>query len=260
MRPLRGARLAVLAAAAVALAACAPRSAEPDLSGWWVWESPLDGGPPDPFAGAAYKPEFAETARLFDAAFRDAKLPDFADFGVDQRRSYCAPPRFAGFNGGFEDAVEFLLTPGRVTITNEGGLIRRIALGSSPPVAHYVTNAGTSAGRWEGSTLVVETVGVHPAGSFGPTPGIGKDARIVERFSLREPDVLQIVVHVTAPDILERPFETTLLYHREREHVFHDGSLSMNSCLIEDPSIDPETGRQRLDMTPPTDLPPPPSD
>lgn len=256
------AQAATVAALGAALASCAPRTTLPDFSGWWVWESNLDGGPPDSFPGAPYKAELAKLVEMGGAAFRAAQLPDLADLGIDQRRAYCAPQRFGGFNGGFEDAVEFLFTPGRVTITNEEGLIRRIALDQPlPPAAEYVTNAGTSVARWEGQTLVVETIGVHPAASFGQSgPAIGNGARIVERISLREPDVMQIVVNVMAPDILERPHEATLLYHRERNHVFHDASLSSNSCLIDDPSIDPETGRQRLDLTPPKDLPPPPSD
>lgn len=248
-------------AAAVALAACqreAATASRPDLSGWWIWNAPVD-RPPNPFLDAPYKAPLADLVRQATDAFNRAQLPDLADLGVDQRRAYCAPQRFAGFNGGFEDSVEFLFTPGRLTITNEEGLIRRVALDQPLPAIAEQTNAGTAVAHWEGQMLVIETIGIHPEATFGPGP-VGKDASFVERISLREPDVLQIQLKATVPAQLEKPYETTLVYHRERNHVFHDGSLSADSCLINDPSIDPVTGRQRLDMTPPPDLPPPPKD
>ena len=248
--------------AAIALAACSRQvatAALPDFSGWWVLETPMDGEFPLPFSDAPYKPEIARGVEGLREAFRQAKLPDLADLGVDQRRTYCVPPRFAGFNGGFEDSVEFLFTPGRVTITNEAGLIRRIALDAPLPASVEESNAGTAVAHWEGQTLVVETTGTHRkamVGFFSPGPNVG----YVERISLREPDVLQIALRITAPDVLTKPYETTLVYRRDRQHVFHDGPLSPDSCVDDDPSIDPATGKQRLDMTPPPDLPPPPRD
>ncbi|MEJ0100276.1 MAG: hypothetical protein WDO12_11270 [Pseudomonadota bacterium] len=259
-KPVRFMLLGALLMAAAAGCTKAPTVTKlPDFSGWWVWERPTDGELPMPFMNAPFKDEIAGPLNGMKAAFRQAKMPDLADLGIDQRRTYCTPPRFAGFSGGFEDSVEYLFTPGRVTITNEGGLIRRVALDAPLPTDVEVSNAGTSVGHWEGQTLVIETIGTHPAASIGPfTPGPG--ARYVEHISLREPEVMQVVVRITAPAFLKEPYESTLVYRRDRNHVFHDGSLSSDSCLENDPSIDPKTGRQRLDMTPPSDLPPPPKD
>jgi len=254
-------RLAIVLMA-VLIAGCTRQAAVstlPDFSGWWVWERPADGEFPFPFAAAPYQDEMARQVNGIRELFRQAKLPDLADLGVDQRRTYCTPPRFAGFSGGFEDSVEYLFTPGRVTITNEAGLIRRIALDAPLPRDVEPSNSGTSVGHWEGQTLVIETIGTHPEASVGvmrPGPG----AQFIEHISLREPEVMQVVVRITAPAALKEPYEETLVYRRDRNHVFHDGSLSPNSCLDNDPSIDPKTGRQRLDMTPPPDLPPPPKD
>jgi hypothetical protein len=258
-------RVALHAAAlflALGTAACTKQpavAALPDFSGWWYWETAADGEFPLPFADAPFKDEIAKQVDVVRESFRQARLPDLADLGIDQRRAYCVPPRFAGFNGGFEDSIEFLFTPGRVTITNEGGLIRRIALDATLPAAVEESNAGTAVAHWEGQTLVVETIGTHGEAATGALRP-GRNVRYVEHISLREPEVLQIVVRITAPDVLKAPYETTLVYRRDSNHVYHDGSLSMNSCLENDPSIDPVTGRQRLDMTPPPDLPPPPKD
>ncbi len=104
---------------------------------------------------------------------------------------YCRPLQFTGSSGGFTEAVEFLFTPGRVTITNEMGLIRRIYTdGRALPEAPDATNTGYSVGHWEGPTLVVETVGINPAALYpntqqGAVP-IGANARISERIFLKD--------------------------------------------------------------------------
>jgi hypothetical protein len=224
----------------------------PDFSGWWS----LVGFPPPP-GTQSMKPEVAAAFKSWSA--KTAAGTDPAD--VDgMKRSYCGPQRFSGFNGGLQDYVEFLFTPGRVTITNELGLIRRIALNARAPAQHEQTNSGISVAHWEGRTLVVETVGLNPdIGLNEPVRKlpikIGRNARIVERLSLKEPDVLQIVTQVTAPAVYTAPVETTTLYARDRKHVFQE----ITNCAENDRAFDGATGRERFDMTPPPDLPPPPS-
>lgn len=224
----------------------------PDLSGWWVWESPQNGEFPNPFFDAPFKAMIAEEFATLKEAFVRAKLPDPADRGVDQRREHCKPPYFAGFNGGFEDAVEFLFTPDRLTITNESGLIRRIPLNRSAlPEAVEESNAGTSVGRWEKQTLLVETIGTKT----GPQTW-GKGARLTERFTLRGTEILEIAVRIVAPEVLERPYDKLLTYRRDRGHLVHE----YTPCVDADPSFNPNTGREELNLTPPADLPPPPED
>jgi hypothetical protein len=223
----------------------------PDLSGWWVWESPRNGETPNPFIDAPFQPMIATEVAAAKEAFRRAEIPDPADRGVDSRRENCKPPRFSGFNGGFEDAVEFLFTPGRLTITNESGLIRRIPMdGSVLPDTAEESNAGTSVGRWEGQALVIETIGTRTG------PQTWGKAHFTERFTLRDADTLEIAVHIVAPEVLERPYDKTLIYTRDQGHVFRE----YTACVDNDPSFDPTTGRQKLDLTPPPDLPPPPTD
>ncbi len=224
-------------------------SEPPDLSGWWVWESPKNGEAPSPFMDAPFKGAITTEIAAAKEAFRRAKLPDPADRGVDSRRENCKPPRFIGFNGGFEGAVEFLFTPGRLTIANEEGLIRRIAMdGSALPEAVEESNAGTSAGHWEGQVLVIETIGTRTG------PQTWGKAHFTERLTLRDTDTLEIAVHIVAPELLERPYDETLTYMRDRGHIFQE----YNKCVDDDPSFNPKTGREELDLTPPADLPPPP--
>jgi hypothetical protein len=224
----------------------------PDFSGWWS----LSGLPPPP----QFKPMKPEVAAFLQSWFAKTAAGTDPEDVDGMKRSYCGQQKFSGFNGGLQDYVEFLFTPGRVTITNELGLTRRIALNARVPIEHGETNTGLSVAHWEGQTLVIETVGLNRDISLNEPlrklpVKIGKKARIVERLSLKEPDVLQIVTQVTAPDVYTAPVETTTIYARDRKHVFQE----ITNCSEHDRAFDGATGRERFDMTPPADLPPPPS-
>jgi hypothetical protein len=218
----------------------------PDFSGWWTWNKPLSqellqNPPPMP----------PEAVAKFRATFLQDLDPE--------RGRFCRPPQFVGFSGGFVDNVEFLFTPGRVTITNEGGLLRRIYTdGRTLPTDFDATNTGTSVGRWEGRTLVVETVGINPAarypGSFPGAVPIGKNVRITERISLKDKDTLEFDVITVAPDIFTAPDRRKRSYVRVPKQT----ASEITFCVDFDRSIDPASGKQRFDMTPPADLAPPP--
>jgi hypothetical protein len=230
-------------------ASAAEKASElPDWSGWWVLERRVndewDQHPPP------MKP--ADLAR-YRASRRDDSNPDPGRF--------CRPQQFTGYSGGFTEAVEFLFTPGRVTLTNEAGLIRRIYTdGRSLPTAPEDTNTGTSVGRWEGQTLVIETVGINPGALYplhtthGAMP-IGKNVKITERISLRGSDTLQFDIVTVAPDLFLAPDKRTRAYKRAPDKTT---AHEFNLCVDYDRQIDPVTGKQRFDLTPPKDLPPPP--
>jgi hypothetical protein len=228
----------------------------PDFGGWWSLKGDrLAGGAPPPVP--PLKPQPAATMKEWSAKTRSGHDPADVD-GL--KRTYCRPARFSGFNGGLQDYVEFLFTPGRVTITNELGLIRRISLNRALPKDLIETNAGISVAHWEGRTLVIETGGLnHDIGLGEPRNQLpikmGRNVRITEHISLKEPDALEIATRTVAPDILTGPYETTTLYQRDRKHEFQE----ITNCVQSDRAFDNATGRERFDLTPPADLPPPPS-
>jgi hypothetical protein len=210
----------------------------PDFRGWWG----LGQAGPDELKAQPLplKPEIAAAVR--------AAGPD-----ADALR-YCRPWQFTGSNGGFTEAVEFLFTPGRVTITNERGMVRRIYTdGRAMPASIDPTNTGLSIGHWEGQALVVETRGINPLAMYGGTP-IGKNVRIAERIFLNDAGTLQIDVVTEAPDVLTQPDRRTRLYSRVAKTMANE----ITFCTEYDRSIEPGTGKQRFDLTPPADLPPPP--
>jgi hypothetical protein len=221
-------------------------SSLPDWSGWWAVDKPFT----DELAQLPPPMKAKDLAR-FRAARREDTDPDPA--------RYCRPPQFVGFSGGFAEAVELLFTPGRVTLTNEAGLIRRIYIGGSLPASHEDTNTGISIGHWEGQTLVVETVGINPAAIYPlPTQGampIGKRVKIIERISLQDPNALQFEVVTVAPDLFLSPDRRERTYTRVPNKTT---ASEITFCVGHDRSIDPTNGKQRFDMTPPPDLAPPP--
>jgi len=221
----------------------------PDWSGLWGHGSPL----PDEWRRnpPPLKPEVAavNAAGAAGATDGDAILS-----------RYCRPLQFTGSSGGFTEAVEFLFTPGRVTLTNEMGLLRRIYTdGRALPEAPDATNTGYSVAHWEGPTLVVETVGINPGALYpntqqGAVP-IGTNARISERIFLKDANTLQFDIVTVAPEVLTGPDRRTRLYTRLPKTT----PTEITFCADYDRSIDPESGQQRFDLTPPADLPPPPS-
>jgi hypothetical protein len=211
----------------------------PDWSGWWVFGQAA----PTELAlqPLPLKPEVAAAAR--------AAGPD-----ADPLR-YCKPWQFTGTNGGFTEAVEFLFTPGRVTITNERGMVRRIYTdGRAMPASFEPSNTGISIGRWEGPTLVVETRGLNPLARVGGTAPIGEGAVVTERIALEDPATLRIDVVTDAPAIFTEPDRRTRRYSRAGKTM----ASEITFCTEYDRSIEPGTGKQRFDLTPPADLPPPP--
>jgi hypothetical protein len=221
-------------------------SALPDWSGWWGVGSPLSAELEK--TPAPWKPEYVG----------DLGTPRAGDEEYARTR-YCRPPGFSGYSGGFVESVEFLFTPGRVTITNESGLIRRIYTGDAPRAEEAdESNTGTSIGRWDGQTLVVETRAINPTvrypGAYEGAVPVGRNVRITERISLRDRDTLQFEIVTHAPDIFTAVDRRTRLYNRVPKQF----AKEITFCTGFDRAIDPLTGNQRFDLTPPPDLPPPP--
>lgn len=115
--------------------------------------------------------------------------------------------------------MEFLLTPGKVTIIIEAYTqVRHIYTDGRPlPNDPNPNFFGTSVGHWEGDTLVVETIGFSPLVRIsGNLPHSG-NMRIVERMQLTDPDTMTIETTITDPEALEGPYTTTSTLRRHRE-------------------------------------------
>ena len=125
------------------------------------------------------------------------------------------------------NAFEVLYTPGRVTLLGEmdGNRIRRIYTdGRSHPPDPDPTFHGDSIGRWEGTTLVVDTVGILPESWIAVSEAVGLpnngEMHIVERIHLDGPERLVDDLEISAPRVLSATWKTSRIYFRQRARKY----------------------------------------
>jgi hypothetical protein len=135
----------------------------------------------------------------------------------------CIPWGMPGFMMHTHNAVEFLFTPGRITILGEldGNNLRRVYTdGRSHPGPLDIdpTMHGHSIGHWEGNTLVVDTVYIKPEAEIALSEGVGVsnggDMHIVERVHLLSPNILAFDMEIDAPHILTETYKTRRMFFR----------------------------------------------
>jgi hypothetical protein len=115
--------------------------------------------------------------------------------------------------------MEFLLTPGKVTIVIEAYTqVRHIYTDGRPlPAEPDPKFFGTSIGRWEADTLVVETVGFNDFVQLARGVPHSHQMKIVERFRLTDPDTMTIETTIMDPVALTAPYTTTSTLRRHRD-------------------------------------------
>ena len=196
----------------------APNAAEwaalaklPDFSG--VWEIGGGGGR-GRGGGRGAGPSGPQLTPAAEAA-RKALQSKGAE---DNQTANCLPPGMPGIMGQ-PYPIEFLLTPGKVTIVIEAyQQVRHIytdgrALPADPDPKFH----GTSVGRWEGDTLVVDTVGFSPLTQLAGNVAHSGKMRIVERFRLSDPDTMSIETTITDPGVLLAPYTSSRSLRRHRD-------------------------------------------
>jgi len=135
----------------------------------------------------------------------------------------CLPEGMPSWMLVSHNALEFLFTPGRVTLLGEsdGGRLRRIYTDgrghSADPDPSF---HGESIGHWEGDTLVVDTIGVLPETYIATGEALGVpndgDLHVVEKIHLAGPNTLHDDLEISDPHVLAAPWRTTRTYYRHR--------------------------------------------
>jgi hypothetical protein len=104
--------------------------------------------------------------------------------------------------------------------------------------SHVRSYLGDARGRWEGDTLVVETKNFHPLvaeTSYNCCGGAAENLKIIERFTLVDPDTLEHRYTVDDPTMFTRPWTVSLPMRRTSEPIFeyacHEGNISMEGIL-----------------------------
>jgi len=209
---------------ALLLAACsqapppAPNAALPDWSGAWLINNarpvsaragaPQEGPPaeaPPPGAGpwtpgVPLRPQYQQV-RLQERTERKVGIGNLAS---------CKPVGMPGVMA-HPMLIEFLSTPGRVTVLFQDGEVRRIytdGRGHPPPEELEYGFQGHSIGHWEGSTLVVDTIGISDQSNLllESDVNVTRNTHIVERIFLRDPQTLQIDTVVSDEELFSEPY------------------------------------------------------
>lgn len=133
--------------------------------------------------------------------------------------------------------VEFLFTPGKVTVAIEAySQMRRIYVDGRPHADDPdPTYQGDSIGHWEGDTLVVDTVGFIDASLIMPGIGHSDQMHIQERIRRVSPDVLEIQRTISDPKVLTEPWKVTLTYQRHTDWNLKEYICAQNNRDSADP-------------------------
>jgi len=216
----------------------------PDFSG--VWERGGGGGG---FGGRGRGTQLSPTPEY--AALRD-QLRASATPG---QSANCLPPGMPGIMGQ-PYPMEFLLTPGKVTIVIEAYTqVRHIYTdGRELPEYPDPTFFGTSVGHWEDGTLVAESVGFNELVTIGQGLPHSDQMKITERFRLVDDDTMEIETTITDPAALTAPYTTFASLRRHR-----DWTIAEYVCQENNRNFVDSSGAEGIILDNPGGLPPPPN-
>jgi hypothetical protein len=228
--------------------AAAP-AAVPDITGSW---ERIQGGGRGQGAGVATPPapqppplraQFLKDWQARQQAARDATAKG-QPIGINWVN--CLPDGMPGMMQG-PFPMEVLQSKGQVTIIQESFTqIRRILLDrpQKPLDAVDPSFYGHSVGRWEGDTLVVDTIGIKEDVRYQNVPH-SEQLRIRERIRLVQPDVLWDEITLEDPVTLEKPWTFTFAYRRMPDYTLLEYICEDNREYIDD------QGLQKMRLTPP---------
>ncbi len=240
--------LALAGAVAAAALSSAPSAAAPDyaalgkLPDWsrTVWYPDFGAAARARSGRPAAPPYTAETAKAI-AEF-NARREHGENLQTEDAN--CVPPGMPRMMQ-MPYPIEFLFTPGRVTVITEAYMqVRRIYTDGRPlpedPDAQY---NGNSIGHWEGDTLVVETVGLDPKTTLMTAVHPTEHTKIVERIRESQPGILTSEMTITDPALFTTPYKTTLAFSQRPDWTIREYICEENNRDAADPF-----GRPSMDL------------
>jgi hypothetical protein len=129
----------------------------------------------------------------------------------------CLPPGMpAMMNMAY--GMEVMQTRDKITFFSElNDALRRVYLDGRKPSAKVLddpTYAGYSTGRWEGDTLVVDTVAISTNSFIDGSSPHSEEMTVRERLRFIAPGILEDRITVTDPKALVRPWEVVRTYRK----------------------------------------------
>jgi len=138
--------------------------------------------------------------------------------------------------------LEILQSRGQVTIIEEAFTqVRRILMDKPQKSFEDVEPGfyGHSVGRWDGDTLVVDTIGIKENVRFQNMPH-SPQMRIKERMKLVSPNVLWNEITIEDPVVFEKPHTYTVAYRRMPDYTLLEYICEDNREYADD------KGRQKI--------------
>jgi len=211
-----------------------------DLSGTWD-RDPLPPDIPQPPLKPEYKAAWDAEQKKIDEANQRGEP-------IATGYTHCIPDGMPAMMMAMFP-MEVLQTKRQVTIIQEAyNQVRRIYLNDMLPAVEDAEPGfwGHSAGRWDGDSFVVDTVGIKPNVRFRNTPH-SAEMRIQERMRRVTPDHFENVVTVTDPVYLTKPWQWKWVYQRRPNYKMFEYVCEDNREYA-----DPVTGaaRMRFDTKP----------
>ena len=197
--------------------------------------------PPDGKIPAMTPEARARVEKLEAARERLAEGPEDRSVGERCLLGFNAGPPFAP--GGYNMNIQIVQTPKYVMLMNEMVHTARIIPMDSrafPTVPQWV---GTSRGRWEGDTLVVETKGFKGETSFrGSSPNL----HLIERFTRTDQDTLVYQFTANDPSTWVKPWTAEIPLRRSDDQIFeyacHEANYGMTNLLQGARTVEREAG------------------
>jgi hypothetical protein len=214
----------------------------PDFSGVWERGGGGRGGRGGRGGGSPLSPT-PEYAALRDQ-LRAASGPS--------QSANCLPPGMPGIMSQ-PYPMEFLLTPGKVTIVIEAYTQVRHIYTDGRDLPEYPDPGffGTSVGHWEGDTLVVESIGFNDLVTISGVPH-SDQMKITERIHLLDDDTMQIETTIADPVALTQPYTTTATFARHR-----DWTIAEYVCEENNRNYVSSSGEEGIILDNPGGAPPP---
>jgi hypothetical protein len=161
--------------------------------------------------------------------------------------------------GGYNNNVQIVQTPGYVMLLLEMNHDARIIpLDGRPHLPSQMkTWLGDSRGRWEGSTLVIESTNFTPKvaafseriGAAGLEYGSAENLRLIERFTRLDAKTLQYEFTVDDPSTFTKPFTGRFPMNQIDgqiyEYACHEGNYGLQNILRGGRALDAKATQSR---------------